>query len=187
MPRLIRTQVVQHGGQAVIAEVERPHGSPHACLQGRQPLRDPRLDVAQAVIGFREDESQPPTRHLAQAQALPVPMGGEVGIQQRGHLHLLQLGQQHGNVIYTLMGYTQLFAHPASLPAILKSTSPFERTMSETYEDLLKAGIIDPTKVVRTALQNAASVAGLLLTTEAIVAEKPEEKNAQPPMLAGDF
>ena len=59
--------------------------------------------------------------------------------------------------------------------------------MSETYEDLLKAGIIDPTKVVRTALQNAASVAGLLLTTEAIVAEKPEEKNAQPPMLAGDF
>jgi chaperonin GroEL len=43
------------------------------------------------------------------------------------------------------------------------------------YEDLLKAGIIDPTKVVRTALQNAASVAGLLLTTEAMIAEKPEE------------
>ncbi len=49
---------------------------------------------------------------------------------------------------------------------------------TETYEDLLKAGIIDPTKVVRTALQNAASVAGLLLTTEAMVAEKPEEKKA---------
>jgi chaperonin GroEL len=47
---------------------------------------------------------------------------------------------------------------------------------AEQFEDLLKAGIIDPTKVVRTALQNAASVAGLLLTTEAIVAEKPEEK-----------
>ena len=46
---------------------------------------------------------------------------------------------------------------------------------AEKYEDLLKAGIIDPTKVVRTALQNAASVAGLLLTTEAMVAEKPEE------------
>ena len=42
----------------------------------------------------------------------------------------------------------------------------------------MKAGIIDPTKVVRTALQNAASVAGLLLTTEAMVAEKPEEKAA---------
>ena len=47
---------------------------------------------------------------------------------------------------------------------------------TEEYEDLMKAGIIDPTKVVRTALQNAASVAGLLLTTEAMVAEKPEEK-----------
>jgi len=49
----------------------------------------------------------------------------------------------------------------------------------EEYEDLLKAGIIDPTKVVRTALQNAGSVAGLLLTTEAMVAEKPEEKKQQ--------
>jgi chaperonin GroEL len=47
---------------------------------------------------------------------------------------------------------------------------------TEEYTDLLKAGVIDPTKVVRTALQNAASVAALLLTTEAMVAEKPEEK-----------
>jgi chaperonin GroEL len=47
---------------------------------------------------------------------------------------------------------------------------------TEVYEDLLKAGVIDPTKVVRTAMQNAASVASLLLTTEAMVAEKPEEK-----------
>ncbi|MEE9608574.1 MAG: chaperonin GroEL, partial [Myxococcota bacterium] len=44
---------------------------------------------------------------------------------------------------------------------------------TEEYEDLMKAGVIDPTKVVRTALQNAASVASLLLTTEAMVAEKP--------------
>ena len=56
---------------------------------------------------------------------------------------------------------------------------------SEEYEDLLKAGIIDPTKVVRTALLNAASVAGLLLTTEAMVAEKPEEKSATPSMPPG--
>jgi chaperonin GroEL len=48
---------------------------------------------------------------------------------------------------------------------------------TEEYEDLYKAGVIDPTKVVRTALQNAASVAALLLTTEAMVAEKPEEKS----------
>ncbi|HZT09859.1 MAG TPA: chaperonin GroEL, partial [Actinomycetota bacterium] len=56
---------------------------------------------------------------------------------------------------------------------------------AEEFEDLLKAGIIDPTKVVRTALLNAASVAGLLLTTEAMVAEKPEEKSATPPMPPG--
>jgi len=49
---------------------------------------------------------------------------------------------------------------------------------SGKYEDLLEAGIIDPTKVARFALQNAASVAGLLLTTEAMVAEKPEKKKA---------
>ncbi|MGE0253166.1 MAG: chaperonin GroEL [Alphaproteobacteria bacterium] len=49
---------------------------------------------------------------------------------------------------------------------------------SGTYGDLVKAGIIDPAKVVRTALQDAASVAGLLITTEAMVAEKPEKKAA---------
>ena len=48
------------------------------------------------------------------------------------------------------------------------------------YVDMVKAGIIDPTKVVRTALQDAASVAGLLITTEAMVAEKPEKKPAAP-------
>jgi chaperonin GroEL len=53
------------------------------------------------------------------------------------------------------------------------------------YEDLMKAGVIDPTKVVRHALQNAASVAGLMLTTEAMVAEKPEEKKDLPPMPPG--
>src|SRR5262245_53109644 len=49
---------------------------------------------------------------------------------------------------------------------------------TEQYEDLMKAGVIGPTKVVRTALQNAASVASLLLTTEAMVAEKPKEEEA---------
>jgi len=51
---------------------------------------------------------------------------------------------------------------------------------SMEYEDLVKAGIIDPTKVVRSAIQNAASVAGLLITTECLVAEKPEEKEKFP-------
>jgi len=58
---------------------------------------------------------------------------------------------------------------------------------AEQFEDLLKAGIIDPTKVVRTALQNAASVAGLLLTTEAVVTEKPEEKKGAPAPPAPEF
>ena len=48
------------------------------------------------------------------------------------------------------------------------------------YEDLVKAGVIDPTKVTRTALENAASIAGLLLTTEAMVVEIPEPKVAGP-------
>ncbi|MBI3452871.1 MAG: chaperonin GroEL, partial [Rhodospirillales bacterium] len=53
------------------------------------------------------------------------------------------------------------------------------------YVDMLKAGIIDPTKVVRLALQDAASIAGLLITTEAMVAEKPEKKEAMPAMPGG--
>ena len=53
------------------------------------------------------------------------------------------------------------------------------------YEDMMKAGIIDPTKVARFALQNAASVASLLLTTEAMVAEKPKPKEETPPMPGG--
>ena len=54
---------------------------------------------------------------------------------------------------------------------------------SDSYEDLVGAGVIDPTKVVRSALQNAASIASLLLTTEAVVVEKPEEE--KPPMPGG--
>ncbi len=56
---------------------------------------------------------------------------------------------------------------------------------TEKYEDLAQAGVIDPTKVVRYALQNAGSVAGLMLTTEVMVAEKPEEKKDMPPMPPG--
>ena len=53
------------------------------------------------------------------------------------------------------------------------------------YGDLYKLGIIDPTKVVRTALQDAASVAGLLITTEAMVAEKPKKAAPAPAMPGG--
>jgi chaperonin GroEL len=54
------------------------------------------------------------------------------------------------------------------------------------YEDLVAAGIMDPTKVVRTALQNASSIAGLLLTTDAAITDMPEPKKAAPPMPGGD-
>ena len=51
---------------------------------------------------------------------------------------------------------------------------------TEKFEDLVKAGVVDPAKVTRTALQNAASVAGLLLTTECMITEIPEKKEAHP-------
>ncbi len=52
--------------------------------------------------------------------------------------------------------------------------------LTDTYEDLMKAGVIDPTKVTRTALENAASIASLLLSTEAMITDKPERKSAMP-------
>ena len=49
---------------------------------------------------------------------------------------------------------------------------------TDVYEDMVKAGVVDPTKVTRTALQNAASIAGLLLTTECMITEIPEKEKA---------
>ena len=58
--------------------------------------------------------------------------------------------------------------------------------LTEKYGDLVKSGVLDPTKVVRTALQNAASIAGLLLTTEGLVSDIPEkEKSGMPSMPPG--
>ena len=53
--------------------------------------------------------------------------------------------------------------------------------LTDKYEDLVQAGVIDPTKVTRTALQNAASISGLLLTTEALIVEKKEDKPSAAP------
>ena len=65
-----------------------------------------------------------------------------------------------------------------------KGTKGFNAATGE-YEDLVAAGIIDPTKVVRTALQNAASIAALMLTTDAAVTDAPETKKKSPPPVAG--
>ncbi|MEQ8809244.1 MAG: chaperonin GroEL [Imperialibacter sp.] len=56
---------------------------------------------------------------------------------------------------------------------------------TDTFENMFKAGVIDPTKVTRLALENAASIAALLLTTEAVVAENPEDEKGMPPMPGG--
>src|SRR5437660_3359940 len=68
------------------------------------------------------------------------------------------------------------------LGKVLESKDPNYgfNAFSGQYEDLVKAGVLDPTKVVRTALQNAGSIASLMLTTEALVAEIPEEKKGAP-------
>jgi chaperonin GroEL len=58
---------------------------------------------------------------------------------------------------------------------------------TDEFEDLIKAGIVDPTKVVRCALQNAASVAGLLITTEVMITDKPEKKKDAPHMHPEDY
>ncbi|BCU75889.1 chaperonin GroEL [Luteolibacter sp. LG18] len=60
----------------------------------------------------------------------------------------------------------------------VKSGAEGYNVATDTYEDLIASGVVDPTKVTRSALQNAASIAGLLLTTEALITEKPEKKEA---------
>ncbi|PWI49789.1 chaperonin GroL [Rhizobium phaseoli] len=72
---------------------------------------------------------------------------------------------------------------------VLENSSPTFgfNAQSEKYVDLLEEGIVDPAKVVRTALQDAASVAGLLVTTEALIAELPKEKSAAPAAPGGGF
>jgi chaperonin GroEL len=66
-----------------------------------------------------------------------------------------------------------------------KSADEGYNAANDTYEDLVKAGVIDPAKVVRNALQNASSIASLLLTTEALVSEIPEDKKEAPAMPGG--
>ncbi|HWF83816.1 MAG TPA: TCP-1/cpn60 chaperonin family protein, partial [Vicinamibacterales bacterium] len=75
----------------------------------------------------------------------------------------------------------------AVVVAKVKGMAPEEgfNALNDTYENLVRAGVIDPTKVVRTALQNAASIASLMLTTEALVSELPEKTKDVPAAGAG--
>ena len=76
---------------------------------------------------------------------------------------------------------TNAGAEGSIVVAKVKEMKPDEgfNAATDTYEDLVKAGVIDPAKVVRSALQNSSSIASLLLTTEALVSEIPEEKKAR--------
>jgi chaperonin GroEL len=131
-----------------------------------------------------------------------VPGGGVALLRARSALDALQLddGEQAGVAIVRraveepLRWIARNAGHDGSvvLAKVRDAKSAFGfNAQTEQYEDLIKAGIIDPTKVVRTALQNAASVAGLLLTIEAMVGEKPkDEPTAAPPSVphgAEDF
>jgi chaperonin GroEL len=82
---------------------------------------------------------------------------------------------------------TNAGAEGSIVVAKVKEMKPDEgfNAATETYEDLVKAGVIDPAKVVRSALQNASSIASLLLTTEALVSEIPEDKKDAPAMPPG--
>jgi chaperonin GroEL len=119
-----------------------------------------------------------------------VPGGGVAYLRARKALAKLDVpegDQRFGVQIVTkaLEGPARRIAENAGLDGpvvvqrIVEGTGAFGfNAATEVYEDLEKAGVIDPTKVSRTALQNAASVASLLLTTEALVAEKPKKKAA---------
>ncbi len=125
-----------------------------------------------------------------------VPGGGVALIRASGALDGMRAGEDEkvgiGIIKKAVEGPAWWIAHNAGwegsvvVDKIKNNKGPFGfNAASEEFEDLMKAGIIDPTKVVRSALQNAASVASLLLTTECMIAEKPDDKPAAPAMPPG--
>jgi chaperonin GroEL len=117
-----------------------------------------------------------------------VPGGGVAYLRSLGAISKLKLGEgdQRSGADLVRRALTQPARRIAQnagwdgavvLEKIVEGEGAFGfNAQTEVFEDLVKAGVIDPTKVSRTALQNAASVASLLLTTEAMVAEKPKKK-----------
>ncbi len=118
-----------------------------------------------------------------------VPGGGVALIRAAKELESLKLEDEEQNFGVTIVRNAieaplrTISANAGVEPAVVVDKVKSEKgamgynAASGVYEDLLKAGIIDPTKVVRSALQNAASVAGLMLTTEAVIADAPEDKD----------
>ncbi|UCF30002.1 MAG: chaperonin GroEL [bacterium] len=122
-----------------------------------------------------------------------VPGGGVAYLRCLAALDKLKMEEHDQQVGVTIVKKAleeplrQIVANAGLEPSIIvdevkknkKASFGFDAAKEE-YADLMEVGIIDPTKVTRSALQNAASIAGLLLTTEASVVEKPEEKGASP-------
>ena len=143
----------------------------------------------------RVDDAMHATRAAVEEGVLP---GGGVALLYAGKaldgVKGENTDQQHGIEIVrkALQSPVRLIAENAGVDGSVvvgklldqKSANHGFDAQNLEYVDMIKAGIIDPTKVVRSALQDAASIAGLLVTTEAMVAEKPEKKPA-PPMPGG--
>jgi chaperonin GroEL len=122
-----------------------------------------------------------------------VPGGGVAYLRCLPHLKKMKLEgeQQTGlEIIYRALEepIRQIAANAGKEGSVVAERVKLEKGAfgfdadKEEYTDMIEAGIIDPTKVVRLALQNAASVASLLITTEAVVAEMPKKEQAGPPM-----
>ena len=126
-----------------------------------------------------------------------IPGGGVGFIRSLAKLGTLKLdGEQQGGVkivIKALEEPIRWIANNAGFDGSIvtekvrngKGNFGFDAAKEVYVDDMMAAGIMDPTKVARTALQNAASVASLLLTTDAMIAEKPKDKPAYPPMPPG--
>ena len=120
-----------------------------------------------------------------------VPGGGVALLRARKAIESLKLGDERDfgiRLTYRVVEepLRQIAANAEQEPSVVvakvaegKGAFGFNAA-TEKYEDLLEAGVIDPTKVVRTALENAASVVGMMLTTEALIAEKPKKSAAAP-------
>jgi chaperonin GroEL len=123
-----------------------------------------------------------------------VPGGGVALLRAQKALENVEVGEEEERFGVTIVRRAleeplrQIAANAGKEGAVVvnrvtneKSDSYGYNAATDEYEDLVKAGVIDPAKVTRTALQNAASIAGLMLTTEALITELPEEKKAGAP------
>ncbi len=115
-PSFIVTQSTQNTPESVVAEVQGTHQLLGTASQRLQPLRCPRLDVVQSMIGLREHMRQPTHGHPSQTDPLPIAMGRKVLVHQRLYAHALLLRKQHRYVVDSFTDNGKLLGHAKSLP-----------------------------------------------------------------------